>query len=155
MRIFNLFYYSILKGELFMTIKEEIYFKKYRIQVVYEDKVIRITNDENLIDYLKEWGHGAREIATKSKERYYYHMNKELEISTDSMTVEILGHVYPGLMAEAIRGLPAPDNIKKFCRRILKSTCVIDCGESSIDDNRWVWDKLAPFRRVIEAILID
>lgn len=138
-----------------MIITEELHFEKYRIEVVFENKVIRITNDRNLIGYLMQWGHGARELVSKSKDRYCHHMGKPLDVSTDSMTIEILGHVYPGLIAEAVAGLPVPTSIKNFCERVLKSTCVIDCGESSIDGNRWVWDMLAPFRSVIEAFLID
>ena len=51
------------------------------------------------------------------------------------MQVEIIGHVFPDIVANYLPRLLA--NV------IQSHTAVIDIGEYDVDSNRWVWDSIA------------
>lgn len=36
---------------------------------------------------------------------------------------------------------------------VLAHTEIIDCGESDVDNNRWIWDGLAVFKEIIYTAL--
>lgn len=121
------------------------------IGVVYENKVVRINNDDVLHQKLKKGGHKASHyVAMEIRQRYEEQFGKPIDITTRSLGVEIFWHY----------------KIERFClmvERILKRRTrltkwlilhmdVIDCGEKSEDNNRFVWDFLAKFRPDLKRI---
>lgn len=99
------------------------------------NKVIHINNDRNLKNYLSEKRAGSLDVAKKSKKTYYYGYGRNINITDLSLAIEIVGHVWPDKIARYL-----PFGIGKG---IIKHTSVIDCGEASVDSNRWVWDSIA------------
>ena len=74
--------------------------------------------------------------------------------------MEILIHAYLDvvfrridLIAEKL-GKPGRQ-LKKTLRFLEDATEVIDCGEREVDSNRFVFDDLVPFRRILYLILGD
>ena len=45
--------------------------------------------------------------------------------------------------------------IGQWMARIHRHTEVIDCGESGIDGDRWIWDGIAPLKEILYWILGD
>ncbi|MGV8146037.1 MAG: hypothetical protein ACLKAK_02970 [Alkaliphilus sp.] len=127
----------------------------YKIQVSYEDRIIRIKNDSTLKTMLQKTSRGSQRLASTTKNLYRHFMLKELNISNDSLAIEILGHVYPGHIIDAIRSLPLPTNVKLALESLSIRTSIIDCGEkydknrNELDGNRWVWDSLDVFLDVL------
>lgn len=123
-----------------------------------------ITNDIYLKSYLSKWGHGTGSLAKDILSRYKTHYGYVLDISEDSLVVEILAHYYCdgilklGSAAFVTAGLPgaAAALLIQGVRALASShLTVIDCGESSVDGNRHIWDELQSFRGIIEAVLVD
>lgn len=136
------------------------------INIVLEKRgFARITNDENLDKYVIKPGHQSRILATKIKKRFKEEFNKDLNISVDSLTVEILGHIYPGkilsllesgaILGNKVLGDSVVSSISNLKKIIDSHVNIIDCGIASLDNNRKVWDTLAPFRMLFEAMLVD
>lgn len=102
------------------------------IRAEYESKgIVHVTNDNGLKGALD--ANGAIAIALELKDNFKFLFNKDLGISTESMAIEIIGHVYPGVVADALKGVPGSSYISE-------RTAVIDIGVSNYDGNRWVWD---------------
>lgn len=143
----------------------------YDYQYTYNDVRIgmdphwaRVHNDSYLRNYLNKWGHGTGALAKDILSRYKTHYGYALNISEDSLVVEILGHyhcetiVSLGAATFVAAGVPRilANEFINVVKSILSShTAVIDCGESGYDTNRNVWDKLQGFRGIIETVLVD
>lgn len=125
----------------------------YSIVVWVQPGVVRIQNDLSLRNMLKNTSNGSRVLANKMRSRYKAQYGNDINVSETSMGVEILGHVYPGEMAKAVRNLANlvdANGIAKYIEdNILSSTAVVDSGEKAYDGNRWVWDTLAPFYDIL------
>lgn len=78
---------------------------------------------------------------------------RDIEISRDSLAVEIWGHVYADHFADVIDNLTNLKLIEKMVHPIQKYCAIIDCGEKGYDQNRWFWDLLAPFTGIIGKLL--
>lgn len=77
----------------------------------------------------------ATSVTNSAKGLYFKTYNLQIDISNTSMSVEILGHIYPDEFAEYL-----PKSLKD---KIKTHTQVIDSGEKSVDSDRWVWDSIA------------
>ncbi len=123
--------------------------KGYKLNVTIENKVVRLTNNSNLKNLLKNESAASLAIAAELKKQYKLKQGKELKISELSIAIEICGHVHPDKLASAAANVADKipfigDNIANAIRNaILSHTDVIDIGESSVDSNRWLWDALA------------
>lgn len=117
---------------------------------------VQIKNDEILKDFLDQDGVGSMEIAAWMKKLYYQEWECELDISEKSLAIEILGHVYANDFMKLIEKLPFADNedtaFGKLVENLQEHLDIIDCGERGRDNNRFVWDALVPFDKVIFAL---
>lgn len=114
----------------------------YNLSVEYKDGVVSIKNNSALNNLLKDKSSASLKAAAVIKAEYKKKKGKALDISEGSLGVEILGHVYPDRIGNAIKKLPLPGFIEDAIDKFLKRTEVIDCGESSKDNNRFLWDFL-------------
>lgn len=131
------------------------------IGVRMERHIVHIVTDTALKEYLMQEGVGSLELAENIRDKYRAAFHQELDISTESLAVEILIHVeVDGFMRRCHRimeGVPSilAYAIQELAEHIETSTAVIDCGERITDGNRWVFDMLAPFHGLIFSILGD
>lgn len=129
------------------------------ITIQFKEHWACITTDQALMDYLKEPGNGSIPLAEYIRKRYRELFHKELEISTYSLSIEILIHAYLDLLSKksmSVRKI-LPENLSKpilyLVEELHEKTEVIDCGEKSVDYNRLAFDSLAPFHAVIYSAL--
>lgn len=111
--------------------------------------VIRVYNADGSVDKMMK-KYGARKIANECTYVYRTVHGKEINISTQSLAIELLGHVLPDklLTAEEVKNFILNQPIGVAVAGLLKQlvrerTDVIDCGEKHLDGNRFIWDKLA------------
>lgn len=129
------------------------------ILLCYSDKIVHIKCDDNLMKYLALPGNGAVQLSRYIKDSYKKFMNKDLEISEDSLAIEILAHAYVDKFADSVEKLSNKltkkneNEVVQVMEKIRDRTEIIDCGEKSIDSNRFVWDMLSPFSGIIYAVL--
>jgi hypothetical protein len=124
------------------------------VTVQFEDRSIHITNNKSLWTLLGEDIESrTAAFAAWIKAQYYGFFGKELDITTDSLIVEIWGHVYFEYYVLAIKELLKLKLIEGFLESILEPSEVIDCGESGLDNNRKLWDMLAPHKEFILKVL--
>ena len=129
------------------------------ITITYCDRLVQITCDDALKNYLEALGNGALQLSAHILAEYKKRRESELNISQDSLAIEILAHVYSDSFAEAVSAagsrLPSvlSHTVHKLMKQVTVHTEIIDCGESSIDNNRRIWDALTPFKNIIYGIL--
>lgn len=121
-----------------------------QIGISLEPKVVRIDNYEHLDNYLKQHK-SAIKMANDIKEQYKDKFNKPLAITTKSLATEIKGHYNVKKYCIAFQHkCPLLIKIKlinKLVNSLIDHCDVIDCGEISCDNNRWIWDLLQIFAR--------
>ncbi|WP_409176679.1 hypothetical protein [Brevibacillus fortis] len=110
-----------------------------------EKGVIHLDNDKDLRNAIREDINNAEKIADQIRSDYRMEYNKRLDISSDSLTWEIIGHIYPGQLARALKKVDflIPDVISEGLDEVIERTKKIDMGESGKDGNRIVWDAIA------------
>lgn len=84
---------------------------------------------------------GSLLVSEYAHQLYLKEMGRPLNISIDSVAIEILGHVY----ADKFADLASRFKIKALQSKLadIKSrTDIIDCGERDIDSDRHIWDDL-------------
>lgn len=122
------------------------------INVSYTDKAAHITNDSALSAALS--ASGAYTVAETVKIYYQRIYRKDLNVGTTSMAIEIVGHIYPGKVCQAILDSSlVPQSVKDAAASIVKSASVIDSGETSVDNNRWFWDAIAALPVLVTTII--
>ena len=131
------------------------------IIISYSKGLVQITCNDALKNYLEEPGNGALELSTRIQEEYKRHQQSELKISKDSLAIEILAHTYADTFSEAVSsiGNRLPSALSKAILKLMEQihahTEIIDCGESDVDNNRWIWDGLTVFKKIIYTALGD
>lgn len=116
----------------------------YKIEVALEDQLIHVYSNAELWQYLDGKAGSRFELLAKTiKSDYEEEFGKPLDISDDSLIVEILVHVYCDYLGLSFNRIVRIKWIQNLVKKLLKRAEVIDCGEKSIDSNRWVWDLLA------------
>ena len=78
-------------------------------------------------------------LAEKVLADYKMKFGEELRISKNSLIVEILGHIYT---YKIVLGLRKFADWSLF-RKLSHHSCKIECGETGIDNNRWIWDLIS------------
>ena len=119
------------------------------ISIKCNDKLVQIKNDKALNDFLNDpKSRGSVLIADYVLELYKKELGKKLNISRNSLAIEILGHVYMDVFAGLASTMKPLETAMKSIR---SHTDVIDCGEKDVDGNRFVWDDLAqgPFKGMV------
>ena len=130
-----------------------------KITINYFNKLVQITCGEALKNYLEEPGNGAVELSAHILKEYKKRQKSELKISKDSLAIEILAHTYADTFSETVSSaelhLPAAlsEAVLGLMKKVHAHTEIIDCGESDVDNNRWIWDGLAVFKEIIYTAL--
>ncbi len=124
----------------------------HNISVAYEEKIVRIKNNSALTDFLDDpKTKGSLMLADHILKTYSQMFGYPLKISRDSLAIEILGHVYLDHFADLAKMLKSSP-LKALLQEMKSRTEVIDCGERSVDSNRYVWDDLEPYKKTIYAL---
>ena len=130
-----------------------------KITINYFNKLVQITCGEALKNYLEEPGNGAVELSAHILKEYKKRQKSELKISKDSLAIEILAHTYADTFSETVSSaelhLPAAlsEAVLGLMKKVHAHTEIIDCGESDVDNNRWIWDGLTVFKEIIYTAL--
>ena len=127
--------------------------------------VIRVYNADGSVDRMMK-KYGARRIANECKYIYRTIHGEDINISTLSLAIELIGHVFPDKLLMAVESkaladfnFPLIPIIELLRHLVRKRTDVIDCGDDKIatDGNRKHWDKLASvyekIRKFIEELM--
>jgi hypothetical protein len=129
------------------------------ISIELQEHWARIATDDALMNFLAQPGNGSVELANYILQRYQEAFQKPLAISEMSLAVEILIHAYVDLISKSAGEIQKalPKHVSKailnFAEKLHERTAVIDCGEKSVDNNRFVFDGLAPFHPIIFSVL--
>lgn len=123
----------------------------YSLSVEFVSKIIRIKNNSSLKNMLSNTSNGSGQAAYALKQEYRNAIGSSIDISSNSLAVEILAHVYPDKVAHVVEDIPG---LGYLADKIISHTDIIDCGESSVDSNRWIWDLLAPFHSMIAGEIV-
>ena len=132
-----------------------------KITINYFNKLVQITCGEALKNYLEEPGNGAVELSAHILKEYKKRQKSELKISKDSLAIEILAHTYADTFSETVSSaeshLPAAlsEAVLGLMKKVHAHTEIIDCGESDVDNNRWIWNGLTVFKKIIYKELGD
>lgn len=134
---------------------QEEHEKLQQLCITYRNKSIHIFHDEVMEEFLENVENGVLALAEFVLQEYQRRMDKPLDITKDSLAIEIIIHVYADNIAENLQMLPEEHGGK--IRSILGAlgdkarthTQTIDCGEQSVDSNRLIWDGLVPFKHII------
>ena len=122
--------------------------------VVFNSQIVQLRNPKDLKKFLSSDIENRSEILVNYiKQDYFLHFGSELDVSNDSMIVEIWGHVFASQVASAVKKLIRLDLVEDLADFVLKRSDVIDCGESEVDLNRSLWDLLANLKGVIVTFL--
>lgn len=125
------------------------------IAVYCKPKSVHIRTDYALEAYLALPGNGALDLSDHLHAQYRTHYDTPLDIGRHSLAIEILAHVYVDNIAEALESIAdrlssdMANPVSGLMERVRRHTGVIDCGESSVDNDRFVWDFLSPFHPMI------
>lgn len=124
------------------------------ISYYFTDRVVHVINDPSLKNYLDQSGNQSLTLAAELKAAYQKEMGKSLDISDNSLAIEILGHVFVDEFSEKVGAIAEKvglDSLGDFFDKIEGHTEVIDCGEKAVDSNRSVWDRLVPVKGLVFA----
>ncbi|UKT65337.1 hypothetical protein [Pedobacter mucosus] len=124
---------------------EKIYdLEGFRIKVVLENGLIRVFSDAELWRFLNGKANVRFELLVNTvKTAYLLEFDKALSIENDSLLVEILVHVYCDYLGLRFNQVIKIKWITKLVNKLLIRAEIVDCGEKSLDGNRWFWDLLA------------
>ena len=125
-----------------------------QVKVVFEEGLIRITNDKALKRAAQRDPQESVDLLIKQiNEDYYSYQGKALAVTSDSLAVEIWGHIYIEYFLLKYKKLLRVILVFGLYTRFRRSCEVIDCGEHGKDPNRGLWDMLAPHRgRIAERL---
>lgn len=125
-----------------------------RISVTLGKRLVRVTRDDNLLRLLSHsMSPRTTELVQGIKEAYHRHFGIPLRIGDDSMAVEIWGHVYAERFTLALQKALRMAWMDKVARFVVQRSDKIDCGERSLDRNRFFWDLLGPCRGLLGRLL--
>ncbi|WP_316799316.1 hypothetical protein [Pedobacter frigidisoli] len=126
------------------------------IKIKFDEGIIRVYSNAQLWQYVNgKAKERLTQLAEAIKNEYAALFSKPLQISTKSLILEILVHVYCDYLGLAFNRYVRITGIQKLVKKLLLRAEVVDCGETAKDGNRWVWDLLTPFNGAFFAILPD
>lgn len=112
----------------------------HHISVKCMNKKVQIKTDQALIDFLSDpKTKGSLLLSDYVHQLYEEEIGRPLNITRDSLAIEILGHVYIASFAKMAETTKSAE-LQAAVQKIKNHTDVIDCGEKDIDSNRYVWD---------------
>ena len=131
----------------------------YGISICYKEHIVQIKTDKALFDYLARPENGSIELSKQIRAVYQEKFQKEIQVTEESMSVEILIHAYVDVFSreaeKLVKVLPKAigTGLISCLKKIEESTEIIDSGEKQVDSNRIIFDGLVPYRKVLYAIL--
>lgn len=129
------------------------------ILIKYHKQLVQIKSEKPLLDFLAKDGNGSLELADYILKKYRSIFECELDISRESLSIEILIHAYLGELSKGIESVSSSISPKVFkaliqcMQKIEGHTDIIDSGERQVDSNRHVFDWMVPFRKEIYLAL--
>lgn len=125
------------------------------ISVQFHENRIAIISDEQLHAVVTEMPEAATdELVSAIKKEFYVQFNKDFEVKDASMAVEIWGHVFAEKFANALKAITQIKLVDDLAEKISLHCEVINIGEKDHDNNRFVWDCIAPFKSLLAAMLL-
>jgi hypothetical protein len=122
--------------------------------VDFFEGVTKIENNETLWAYVNaDPPRTTRALVDWMQSVYKELFGKPLQISDNSFIMEIWGHIYFEhflLRHEGFGKILFPFGLYK---RLVASCEAVDCGESHIDNNRWLWDLLGVLTPVLGKLI--
>ena len=110
----------------------------YGIGLTFEPKIIRVANDNALRYYLNRYGRrGAARLAAFARKMYQLKYGRHIKITARSLAAEIYDHFKLMEMANAAEKAVGQTRPTQW---MIRHMDVIDCGERTVDNNRFVWD---------------
>lgn len=126
----------------------------HKLLVEFNEKLIRLKKPQTLRKFLSEDIEARSNTLAKQIKTTYFHLfAKELNITNESLVVEIWGHAYASYFARAMKNLIKLNLIENFADFIIERSDTIDCGEADVDSNRFFWDVIANFKGIILTFL--
>ncbi|MDN3585794.1 hypothetical protein QWY86_03890 [Pedobacter aquatilis] len=126
----------------------------YRIKVSLDDGLIRLKSDKALWLYLDGGSISQTlKLVRFIKTDYEATFEKQLNISDNSLTVEIWAHVYSHYFGLLLNKYNNIKWLKKILLKGIERAEIIDCGEKYKDTNRWFWDLISGLKRQISWFL--
>jgi hypothetical protein len=125
------------------------------ISVRLEEYMIDIINDDQVFALVTEMPEATTdELVLAIKKEYHAQFDKDFSVSDKSMAVEIWGHVFAEEFADAVERITSVKLVDEVAEKIVRHCEVINIGEKGHDNNRFVWDDLAPFKSAIADLLL-
>lgn len=130
---------------------EKIYdLSGHQLLVVFSDQLIQIKKPHHLKQFLSSDIKNRSEVLVNYiKQDYFLIFGKELNVTNNSIIIEIWAHVFASYFARAMKKMLRFKLVENAANLILKRSDIIDCGESNLDSNRKSWDVLANFKGLI------
>lgn len=134
-------------------------FKEYRIdssllQVAFRHKSVHIPNTDELRKFLsEETDSRTMQLISMIKTDYLLFHQEGIDISDNSMAVEIWAHLFAQKFRPVLKTLQDFNVTEPLAEKLLRSAETIDLGESSVDSNRKYWDWLSSQKDLILSIL--
>ena len=121
----------------------------YELSVDFEPQLVRVYSNLQLWKFLNgDVGSRMQLLAGKIKAEYAALFGKRLNISTESLIIEILVHVYCDYLGLLFNRFVKIKWMQRIVIRLLKRAEVVDCGEHEVDSNRWIWNLFSRFNKV-------
>jgi hypothetical protein len=129
--------------------------KDKNISVRLRENSIAIISDDQLLSLITEMPEATTdELVSTIKREFHAHFNKDFQVASASMAVEIWGHVFAERFANSVKAITPVKIVDELLEKICVHCKVINIGEKDHDNNRFVWDWLAAFKPVIAAMLL-
>lgn len=123
----------------------QIYVDGAVVRLLLAEGAVCLYNSASLEDFLRKNSFdNALQLATWIRESYQAYFSKPLNVSEDSIAVEILGHVYFEDFMERLGNKIPLKIMDKICEKISEHCNEISVGEKEHDHNREFWDLVTP-----------
>ena len=122
--------------------KEVKSFEFRGVTFILEPRIVRISGDEKLSVFLQEKLKAARSLSDRILAAYRAEYGNELKIGRESLAIEIYMHY---VVRQISRKLEKHFRKNRLIQLALQRTEIIDCGEKTKDNNRFIWDCMTFF----------
>jgi hypothetical protein len=134
---------------------KSIIVRNKNISVEFRKKKVAIINDDPLLTLVTKMPPTATdELVSAIKKEFQEQFKKEFKVTDASMAVEIWGHVFAEKFANAVKSIAPVKFVDDLAEKICLHCEVVNIGEKGNDNNRFIWDWLAPFKDIIAALLL-
>lgn len=126
----------------------------YKIAVDISQHGVHIVCDDEFHRMLAQHPvEGVDLLSRRLPESFLKERGRPLKISFHSIRLEIWGHHYFEVVYERLKWMLYGRVFRRIRNRLERATEQIDIAEWGHDNNRWVWDVLAPFGKIIEKCI--